>query len=243
MSVMPWHRNRQTLLRYLSIHSVSALALAACAEEDPGAARCEDTVNVVAPDDVTYLGTTTTELMSNVLGTWQCEVTWHDGVENLPDAGTTDGDTGDAVLNLAFEGGEIREILSKRVGGTKLDRLACGNSLEMDLVFGLTSSDGRLAETWQVTAETTEARFMGVRYVPESFAGTYHYTIQGDWPNQGTSVSTSFLIESDPSTNTARGSINEWTESQPATEADALGRPITEVSGMSVTTAEWVCSR
>lgn len=226
----------------LNLVFVTVILLGSCSEDGDGTyepARCVDTAIVVEDlDEVTCIGISTREMLASYRGSWSCSLEWHDRSDRVqisPDAGVAE-----AQINVSYDDGEIREIVSDRVGGTKNTSLACIDTLEMDVNVELVSSDGILMENWQVTAEASEAWSIGFDYYPTAFTGTYKFNWREEdaWANEVTRVHSAFM----PGYDMARGDITETANNEPTATNDD-GTPVMTDYGVFATTAEWNCSR
>jgi hypothetical protein len=138
-----------------------------------------------------------------------------------------------------MEGGEIRSIVSVRKGGSKYDRLACVNSLEISSVLRLVSSDGAFSESWNVNAILVESNQIDIKLKPRTFNGAYSYELLEQWPHFETVIIVRFLIDNFEGFG-AEGFVAEWTSQ----EENIVSKDpeIHENTGTRVVVAEWICS-
>ena len=219
---------------------VSICVLTSCSKDDDyQEAKCVDSVTTVELSEKTAMNFSGQEVVDLFSGDWQCDLTWNEIPETFavihPNPGITE-----AQISISYTGGEIKEITSKRVGGDKYTRLSCeaSNRLEISANVNISSTDGALAENWDVVVSALNMRNVLFTYQPESFNGTYSYTPSDAAPQNYTAVTTSFWIGTDDNTDAAEGSIFEWSVNETATETDD---GLIEAHGQEATTAEWEC--
>ncbi len=204
-------------MRAAALAVLAVLILPACSS-----ARCVETIATVSVDEVGPQGFSARETIDAVEGPWQCVLTWN-GAGSVADV-SPDGGSTEAVVELRYDGGDVRHIGSVREGGAPGERLGCLSSIEIDMAVVVTTRDGALGEEGSAVARVFgPSDDVTVELEVVDFAGSYQYQSLEDWARQGTTFVASF------SRGRASGFLREWT-------ADESGS-----HGTTATVAEYRC--
>lgn len=178
---------RTTILASLML--LPAVALVGCPQpaNDEGA-YCKDTATVLTMDEVSELGFSGADVLDNVEGLHDSTLTW-----------TLDGDTTELIMDVLYDGGEARFIVSEAVypddGGMENDmEIICDDRVEIDVAVTLSTDDLVLDESWTVALralDATAASFLLYDLDPTDFTGTYDFMAfdPAEWDEVVTSIS------------------------------------------------------
>ena len=215
------------------------ITLSSCSEKMVDEPYCDNSPEIISGDEITSLSFSTESVLQAISGQWECDLTWNGAgeiAEVTPSEGTTE-----VSMSLSYEGGEIRDIVSVKKGGHKYDRLSCSNRLEISSVLEMRSSDGALAEAWDVQAGMLAKYEMSIVFFDPIFKGSYRYELAKEWPYTWTVLSVIFYIE-DFKGVAAEGKLVELTSDEEQTVFDEeLMTDVVENTGTIVATAKWEC--
>ena len=128
---------------------------------------CEDTSTDVAMDEVTPLGFAAEEVVPFADGDHAISFTWDQGADV------------DGLIGVALSGGSARYVDSEAVypegEETPAIGIECPDRVEIDAALTLSTSDGGLAEAWNVTLYAVDALAMAfsVQIPDAAFTGSY----------------------------------------------------------------------
>ena len=158
---------------------------------------------------------------------WSCRVSWTAMGAQREAEWSPAGE--DVEASLSFEWGDRTEqVTGHPTGGT---RLACPARLDIGLSMSFQSSDGSLAEEWDVVGTYGGGAELGVELRPHElggYQGSYSLQWVSEWPETGSLVS--MRVRPD----TAVGDLIEWAQTRSSGDSG---------DGVQVSPATWTCER
>ncbi len=227
---------------YLSCSNSDSEDAPLASEEKP---YCEHHTKSVNLDDITSLSYSAQEAIDALWGKWHCDLKWYD----LDSVGVLypDEKPSNVTISLLYEGGDIIDNSSKKIGGEDYD-LLCGNRLEISSTLKIESSDGFFSESFPITAFVSRKKYyvkINVDTFSSKFVGSYNFVPNRDLeelPLSGTGVN--FTCEYlDPSRVFAHGDIVEWFSTEDyIKEKEEEDYKLVEGHGAVFTTVEFECN-